>query len=94
MTSTTVDSYLLCLRHLAAALGSDYKIAKIDTVEVTRMVRYLRDRGVAAATLSKTIISLRCIFNEAKRWGLVEENPFVNERVPRVQPKRKRIFSL
>ena len=45
------------------------------------------------ATINKTIVTLKAAWNRAVRRGLVAVNPFSIDRLPRVQPKQKRIFS-
>jgi integrase len=92
--ASTILQYEVVAKHAIAALGSKTDVRSIKPVHVTRIRKYLTDRGLGLASIRKTLVTLHGIFNRGMQTGLIERNPFAGQRLPKPQVKTKRIFNL
>ncbi len=88
--------------HAIAAIGADIELSKVDWTHVSALKGWLAGEhvlngrklpGCGQATIRKTITGIKASFNRAIKRGLLDSNPFVGQRLGKVQPKQKRIFS-
>jgi len=91
--SSTLHEYGIASNHAKEAIGGDIQLTQISWRHVSAIKQRLADRNCSKATLRKTIITLRAMFNRALKQGLVNSNPFAEQRLPKVQSKQKRIYS-
>ncbi len=87
--------------HAVTAMG-DIELAKVDWSDVSRLKNWLGSEHVlnkkkfppcSKATIRKTIVTLKAAFGRAIKRGLISSNPFADERLAKIQPKQKRIYS-
>jgi integrase len=90
---STIQENDYAMRHTLAVLGNQYPIAKIDVDHIGMLVRNLESQHLSKATIAKVLRTLKAIFNRAMKDGLIPNNPFLRYRAPRVQPRKKRIFT-
>lgn len=87
--ASTRYEYRIAIQHAASALGSDRPIGRITVSDVGHIKNAMT---CSATTKGKTIARLRAMFNRAKDWGLVTENPFAKQTMPPPSARAKRIF--
>ncbi|HIV86866.1 MAG TPA: site-specific integrase [Candidatus Pygmaiobacter gallistercoris] len=63
------------------------------TPAVNTKMRRAKTEFVTSATIEKIIKLLRCAFKQAVRWELVAKNPFDNVVLPKVEYKRREIWT-
>jgi integrase len=90
----TLDSYDLALRQLEALLGGDFATADVTVEHVLQLRKFMVERESSPSSMRTMLATLKAAFNRAKAWGLVGENPFGQQPLPRQRPRAKRIFSL
>ena len=88
--------------HAIAAIGNDIELARIDWSHVAQLKNWLGQEHeltgkkfppCSKATIRRTVATLKAIFNRAVKRGVIDANPFANERLAKIQPKQKRIYS-
>ena len=77
ITTRVVDKYIQTLQ---------------KTPSVSRKNRKARTEFVTNSTIEKIIKLLRCAFNQAVRWELIEKNPFDNVVLPKTEYKKRDIW--
>ena len=86
-----------------AALGGETPLDRIDYDHVAKIKAWLgaehrlegrECKPSSKATIKKTISTLRAAFGRALEAGLIQRNPFSGRAKGKVQPKRKRIYSM
>lgn len=87
--ASTRYEYRIAIKHAVAALGETRTISSIGAPDVVRIKNSMTS---SATTKGKTIGRLRAMFNRAKDWGLIKENPFARQTMPRPKSRRMRIF--
>ena len=86
---STRYEYRIAIQHACNALGKDRSIRTIAAIDVGR----IRSKMTASpATKGKVIGKLRAMFNRAKDWELVTDNPFTKQPMPPPKTRQKRIF--
>ena len=93
-SENTVSSYLRDLHQFASYLNEN----NIDVSEVSRdtinaYMNYLHDQGKSAATVSRSLASIKGFFRFAMEQGKVEKNPVVNIRVEKAEKKLPQILT-
>jgi len=90
-------------KHAEAAIGADVELSSIDWQHVSDLKNWLGSEHVlgerklppcSKATIKKSIVTLKAAFNRAIERELIDTNPFAKEKLAKVQPKQKRIYSL
>jgi len=79
--------------HATAVLGADMELARITVADVGKIKAELVGKGRAAATVHKTLRTLRGAFNRAAKLKLIHRNPFMDVKLPRVEETAKRVFA-
>ncbi len=88
---TTRYEYRIAIQHACNALGKDRLIRTIAAIDVGR----LRSKMTASPTTKGKVVGrLRAMFNRAKDWELVTDNPFTKQPMPPPKTRQKRIFEL
>ena len=88
---STKYEYRLAIQHACNALGKDRLISNIATSDAGR----IQSKMTASATSKGKVIGrLRAMFNRAKDWELVTDNPFTKQPMPPPKSSKKRIFDL
>ena len=88
---STRYEYRLAIQHASNALGKDRLIGSIGASEVGR----IRAKMTASTTSKGKVIGrLRAMFNRAKDWELVTDNPFTKQPMPPPKTRQMRIFDL
>ncbi len=80
-------------KHAKATLGDEIRLSAITRSHVGQIKQHLLDKNRSTATIRKTIVTLRAMFNRAQAEGLIVDSPFNGQKLPKVQPKQKRIYS-
>lgn len=89
-------------KHAKTAIGAGRDLASIDWSDVATLKNWLGAEHVlddrtlppcSKATIRRSVVTLKAAFNRAIKRGLIDDNPFVGERLAKVQPKQKRIYS-
>lgn len=100
---STVDDHRTKSRRLLAAIDPTMRLNRVGWRQVSALMSWLdrehklggRQRPrCSRATIAGTVATLKAAWNRAIRRDLVGANPFAGEKLPKVQPKQKRIFSL
>jgi len=100
-STATVRSSRLAGDSLLGAVG-DMDARKLTVQHVDRLVNWLsapheiNGRKMPAcgkATIRRTVITLKAVWNRARKRGRLAGNPFASVELPKVQPKQKRIFT-
>ena len=96
------DEYLSTIVHLRAVTRRDYErqlrvhilpalghepVARIEQVDVRRLISNLRAKGLAPKTLQKVRLVLRQVLETARGSGAIKTNPCEGLRLPRAQAK-------
>ncbi len=89
--ATTRYEYRLAIQHACNALGNDRLIRTIGTIDAGRIRRKMT---ASTTTKGKVIGRLRAMFNRAKDWELVTDNPFTKQPMPPPKTRQMRIFEL
>ena len=87
--ATTRYEYRIAIDHACTALGKDRPIRKITAADVGRIKKSMK---ASATTKGKTIARLRAMFNRARDWGLVTDNPFAKQPMPPPKARQMRIY--
>lgn len=66
--------------HLTAHLGEKKLVHSITSGDAQEFRLYLTGRGLAENTIRSNIAVAKMLFNGAKRWKLVESNPFAGQK--------------
>ena len=64
------------------------------TVEMIEKYKSVRIKRIAPSTLNKELIALRHVFNKAKLWGYMNQNPAMEVKKLRVKQKSFRFLTL
>jgi integrase len=72
----TAKIYSRICGSLVECYGSDIRIDRITTADAERWQVWLRQSGLAKATVAKYTNCVRGAFNRAVRWNLLESSPF------------------
>lgn len=91
--STTFQEYEIAANHAKQAIGADTLLTRIGWTEVSAIKQRLIARKCCTATIRKTIVTLRAMFNRARKQGLIHSNVFAEQRLPKVQSRQKRIYN-
>ena len=78
ITTRVVDKYIQTLQ---------------KTPAVNTRTHHAKTEFVTNATIEKIIKLLRCAFKQAVRWELVAKNPFDNVVLPKVEYKKRDIWT-
>lgn len=92
LKATTIGELETAANHATAALGADFPMRRFDERSVDRIRAHLAGKNLSAATLCKVIRYLQGAFRRAVKRKLIPSNPFDGVELPKVQPKRVRIF--
>lgn len=88
---STRYEYRLAIQHASNALGKDRLIHRIGATDAG----WIRAKMTASTTSKGKVIGrLRAMFNRAKDWKLVVDNPFTKQPMPPPKTRQKRIFEL
>jgi hypothetical protein len=94
----------LIRNYIDPAIGS-YPIQSFSTMDADRFITQLQstrpvdspvNHGVEKlkpASIEKIVKLLRCAFNQAVRWELISKNPFANAILPKVEHKKRDIWT-
>lgn len=93
-SENTISSYLRDLRQFASYLCE----IKVDLSEVSRdtindYMAFLHEKGKSAATVSRSLASLKSFFQFAVEQGSVTANPVVNIHVEKAEKKLPQILT-
>ncbi len=99
---STMTTYTKVGRQAVEAIGGDTRLSAIGWREVAALKAWLgaehklngkKRRAVRRSTINQAIATMKAMFNRGKARGLVDGNPFADEKLGKVQAKQKRIFS-
>ncbi len=79
-------------RHLRRYFGDDRPLASITPQDADRYRAWLRERGIAPATVAKWCRLARQFLNVACRWQIIERNPFEHIRTTAPPSRERRVF--
>lgn len=94
LSGSTLTEYEMAARHAMEALGRDVLIERIGPAQIGRIETHLFEtKKHSAATVSKTLRSLRAMFSRAVKWHLIPKNPFSGWEIPQAGARDARIFT-
>ena len=74
----TAVVYRQTRKSLEDHFGSSRLLTTITTLDADRWHQYLRDRGLADATIAKRVKTARQVFRQGIRWKMIAENPLAD----------------
>lgn len=89
----TIASYDLAIRQLEQVLGADFPLAEVSVQHVIWLKQAMTTRECSPSSVRTTLASLKTLFNRARTWKMVSENPFSQQPLPRQRSRSKRIFT-
>lgn len=90
----SIEELRTAANHAIRALGGEYDIQQLDYADVGRIKAHLADRGLAAATITKTIRYLQSAFARGVKLRVISVNPFQGVKLPKIQPRAVRTYKL
>jgi integrase len=100
---STLRTYSKVAQQAVVAIGGDRQLAAISWQDVAALKAWLgaehtlngkKRRACRRATINQAIATMKAALNRAKARGLVDQNPFSDEKLGKVQAKGKRIFTV
>ena len=93
-SENTVASYMRDLHQFDAYLQEqNIALQDVDRETISNYMEYLRDKGKSAATISRSLASLKSFFNFAVTRGEKDSNPVVNIQVEKAEKKLPQILT-
>lgn len=93
-SENTISSYLRDLRQFASYLHEmNIEVSEVSRDTINAYMAYLHEKGKSAATVSRSLASLKSFFHFAVDQGQVETNPVVNIRVEKAEKKLPQILT-
>lgn len=89
MSENSLNAYFRDIKQFAIFLEEKH-IRQFDQINNTTIITYilkLKNEGKAAATINRTVSSVRAFFDFLFRKGLIESNPVVNIKIPKMDKK-------
>lgn len=93
-SENTISSYLRDLRQFASYLHEmNMEVSEVSRDTINAYMAYLHEKGKSAATVSRSLASLKSFFHFAVDQGQIETNPVVNIRVEKAEKKLPQILT-
>ena len=94
-SKNTVSSYLSDINQFDAFLGMHSKSNLVSAVrdDVVRYVAWLKNQGKSAATVSRSVASLKCFYNYLISTGKIERTPVADISLEKAVKKLPQILS-
>lgn len=93
-SENTISSYLRDLRQFASYLCEmNMDVTEVSRDTINAYMTYLHDKGKSAATVSRSLASLKSFFHFVVEQGQIETNPVVNIRVEKAEKKLPQILT-
>ena len=93
-SANTVASYMRDLHQFEAYMGQrNMELIDTDRDTVVDYTHYLQEKGKSAATISRSVASLKSLFNFVVSEGLRDTNPVVNIQVEKAEKKLPQILT-
>lgn len=89
MSENSLNAYFRDIKQFAIFLEEKH-IRQFDQINNTTIITYilkLKNEGKASATINRTVSSVRAFFDFLFRKGLIESNPVVNIKLPKIDKK-------
>ena len=90
--SSTLEVWHQPYRNLVAFFGEDMPLRKITPGDAERFAQWLRTQNLAAATVAKRLSFARTFLHVARKHKLIDENPFVEVKIPTVDVSKRQAF--
>lgn len=96
LSSSTLDAYSRDVSAFVAYSKNEgvYELSAISRHHMARYMLYLRQKGRASATITRTIVSLRAFFHYFIRKGQLLQDPSMDLESPRQEKKRPPILTV
>ena len=78
----TLEVWLQPCRNLTEYFGDDRPLRGITVGDAEQFAQWLRTQNLAATTFAKRLGFARTFFHTARKHTLIEENPFVEVKIP------------
>ena len=93
-SANTVASYMRDLHQFEAYVDQrDLDLEQIDRNTVVEYTHYLQEKGKSAATVSRSVASLKSLFTYMVSNGLREQNPVSNIQLEKAEKKLPQILT-
>lgn len=93
-SANTVSSYMRDLRQFASYLDqTKIELARVERQNIEAYMHHLHEIGKSAATVSRSLASLKSFFAFAVEHHVVESNPVVNIQVEKAEKKLPQILT-
>lgn len=93
VSPATLIEHRVASDHATRALGDDVRPDRLTRADCGTLKKHLADRGLAKATISKIVKTMRAAFNRGIAEGLIVSNPFTGNTGGKTQAKSMRIFT-
>lgn len=85
LKDSTVNSYKSDIEHFLKFYGKNIKFA--DSAVIRDYINHLQDEGKSAATVSRSVVSLRALYSFLSAFGMIKRNPMKNIDMPKSDRK-------
>jgi integrase/recombinase XerD len=93
-SENTVASYMRDIQQFASYLqGIDVPVLEVDRDIISDYLDHLHDKGKSAATISRSLASLKSLYAFAVSQGARESNPVFNIKVEKAEKKLPQILT-
>ena len=75
-TPKTYETYKLAWDKFTAHVGKEKRLDRITTRDIDLWVQKEKEKGNSPNTINKDLRALKAIFNKAREWGHIQQNPF------------------
>lgn len=92
LKASTREAMITSMKRLFFFFGEDTRIRSVMPGDIDRWVIYLGERGLAPATLGRTIRRAKEFFKAAMRDGIIDRNPVEDVKAPGYTNADRRVY--